>query len=148
MILYLHELWRNGSKCLLQHAYRSIDLSNLTWMSLMIIPVLIGPVCMQTNRLINCGNKHGCSCCWFRAVILKLGAAAPQGAVKLKSGSRKIFKYLKKTILHYWSTQKIVVKVIEYRSSSSVFFSRENFWISLQYRSRIFLQVKEFCLFY
>jgi hypothetical protein len=35
---------------------------------------------------------------WFTAVLLKLGAAAPQGAMKLKSGSREIFKYLKKNI--------------------------------------------------
>jgi hypothetical protein len=33
-----------------------------------------------------------------RSVLLKLGTAAPQGAMKHKSGSHKIFKYLKKII--------------------------------------------------
>jgi hypothetical protein len=35
------------------------------------------------------------------AVLLQLGAAAPEGVVKLKSGSREIFKYLKKIYISY-----------------------------------------------
>jgi hypothetical protein len=34
--------------------------------------------------------------CECSSMFLKVGAAAPQGDVKLKSGSREIFKYLKK----------------------------------------------------
>jgi hypothetical protein len=33
-------------------------------------------------------------------MLLKLGAAAPEGVVKLESGSHEIFKYLKKSIIY------------------------------------------------
>jgi hypothetical protein len=52
---------------------------------------------------------------WYAAataVSLKLGAVAPRGAVKLKSRSHKIFKYLKKNICYITDSLKKLNKLV------------------------------------
>jgi hypothetical protein len=83
-------------------------------------------------------------------VLLKLGAAAPQGAMRYLSFLKKYF-YI---IDPFKKLNKLVTKTQTIGIGKPVqklairFVATEHFWISLQYRSRIFLQVKEFGLLY